>query len=382
MSFRALIELTDNAVNRVHVQNWTSGRAEYGNYYDFVAGGNAWVSEISNNTDQVLATSAGTTVSYYVDIDLASVNAISAYSSTQVRLLYTTSANEELTSELVYVNNLGSYIPLNNVSVADVSGAVDLSLAGYGSQGVLGVDEFYTDQSYRTYNNRIRVLPLTTGSSGIGDYRFDIYGTDDFWSDDWNNYFGQLQLSGGVGVWTSGSEANAANDKWLAIDINPASGPLGEEYLIAIQESEDGITWGTRTIFNLEGYPKTGGYIRADGSVWYPQGDLGRGVQVFETVPAYSLAGSTLSIADVSGAVNASLSAYQSASAGVAAYTDLAGISVTGVDVDLDYIISGIVTGSVPLIVSGVISGVTEHGDTFWTKIVGIPLDQFKILVE
>ena len=108
MSFRALIEVTDTSANGVHIQNWTSGRTEYGQYYDCSADdGTTWVSAINASSFSGVSTSAGSTGSYYADIEMSATTAISGYDYTQLRLLYTTSANEELTSELIWVNKNG-----------------------------------------------------------------------------------------------------------------------------------------------------------------------------------------------------------------------------------------------------------------------------------
>ena len=75
---------------------------------------------------------------------------------------------------------------------------------------------------------------------------------------------------------------------------------------------------------------------------------------------------------------NIALSGYQSVSAGVAAYTDLSGISVSLDASALDYIVTGVVSGS-----SGsIVSGIGAWGDLRWSKIYGIPLEQWDALIE
>lgn len=79
----------------------------------------------------------------------------------------------------------------------------------------------------------------------------------------------------------------------------------------------------------------------------------------------------------ISGVMNESLSAYEAT--GVASKIDINNIEITGVSAEipasaLDYIITG-VSGAI-------VSGIGEWGDLRWSKIYGIPLDQWDITVK
>lgn len=76
-----------------------------------------------------------------------------------------------------------------------------------------------------------------------------------------------------------------------------------------------------------------------------------------------------LSTADVSGAVNESLSAYETS--GVASQSDIQDI------------INGTTSGAVASAVSGaIVSGIGAWGDLRWSKIYGIPLDEWDAIIR
>ena len=86
----------------------------------------------------------------------------------------------------------------------------------------------------------------------------------------------------------------------------------------------------------------------------------------------------TVDLSAISGVMNESLSAYEST--GVASKIDInniTGVSATIPLSSLDYIVTGVVSGS-----SGaVISGIGAWGDLRWSKIYGIPLQQWDVIV-
>lgn len=121
MSFLALIELTNSSANTVTVQNWTSGNADYRQFWDFVSG--MWTSGENADTKSQLSTSEGGNA-FSVEVDVYA--GVSGNEWTQLRNIYYSSGGQQITSEFIIVDPSGTILSLSAQIVSGIGEWGDL----------------------------------------------------------------------------------------------------------------------------------------------------------------------------------------------------------------------------------------------------------------